>query len=157
MKFSHLFENWNLTGLKIKASFLEMEWKPKDADKDAAWELYVELLTRVTTQALQSDEGTEEAALASIHSIFKTTREVLKNHGRDCIQFSKVAIVILNQVVRPFTSKWHRKFGEGSLDDAEKAAFRSDLVDLQEKLVAYTHMLSEIAGVEDITALEEIS
>jgi hypothetical protein len=28
---------------------------------------------------------------------------------------------------------------------------------LQEKLVAYTHMLSEIAGVEDITALEEVS
>jgi hypothetical protein len=157
MKFYHLFENWNLTGLKIKTSFLEMEWKPKDADKDAAWELYVELLTRVTTQAINPDEGTEEAALASIHSIFKTTREVLKNHGRDCIQFSKVAIIILNQVVRPFTSKWHRNFEVGGLDDAEKAPFRSDLIDLQEKLVAYTHMLSEIAGVEDITALEEVS
>ena len=157
MKFSHLFDNWNLTGLKIKASFLEMEWTPKDADKDAAWELYVELLTRVTTQALNSGEGTETAALASIHSIFKTTREVLKTHGRDCIQFSKVAIVILNQIVRPFTSKWHPRIEESSLDNASITVFRNDLADLQKKLIAYTHMLSEIAGVEDITALEEIT
>jgi hypothetical protein len=157
MKFSHLFDNWNLTGLKIKASFLEMEWKPKDADKDAAWELYVELLTRITTQALNPDEGTEEAALMSIHSIFNTTREVLKRQGRDCIQFSKVAIVMLNQVVRPFTSKWHQKFEESDINDEAKATFRSDLSDLQKKLVAYAHMLSEIAGVEDITALEEVS
>ncbi len=33
MKIKDLFENWNLTGLKIKASFLEMEWKPSDPDK----------------------------------------------------------------------------------------------------------------------------
>lgn len=155
MKFIHLFENWNLTGLKIKASFLEMEWKPKDADKDAAWELYVELLTRVTTQALNSDEGSEEDALASIHSIFKTTREVLKRHGRDCVQFSKVSIVILNQIVRPFTSKWHPRLKENTLDEMAKLSFRSDLESLQEKLIAYTHMLSEIAGVEDISSLED--
>jgi len=52
MKFQDLFDNWNLKGLKIKAGFAEMEWKPNDADKDAAWDLYVELLTRITTQAL---------------------------------------------------------------------------------------------------------
>ena len=81
-----------------------MEWKPQDADKDAAWELYVELLTRITTQALPVDQGTEETALASIHSLFKTTRDILKSHGRQCIAFSKVAVVVLNQVIRPFTA-----------------------------------------------------
>lgn len=154
MKLSHLFENWNLTGLKIKTAFLEMDWAPQDADKDAAWELYVELLTRITTQALHADSGTEESALDSVHSIFKTTREVLKHHGRDCIQFSKIAIVIVNQVIRPFTSKWHPLFERGLMDDQKREEFRAELHDLQAKLISYTHMLSEIAGVEDITELE---
>lgn len=157
MKFRHLFENWNLTGLKINASFLEMEWKPQDADKDAAWELYVELLTRVTTQALDPEQGKEEAALLSIQSIFKTTRGILKHHGRDCITFSKVAIIIINQIVRPFTSKWHYIFENGDLDDLTRNRFRHELSVLQDKLIAYTHMLSEIAGVEDITTLEELN
>ncbi len=154
MKLGHLFENWNLKGLKIKTAFLEMEWSPKDADKDAAWELYIELLTRVTTQALAPDKGTEEAALESVQSIFKTTREVLKHHGRDCIQFSKIAIVIINQIVRPFTSKWHSLFEREGMNDSKRLEFRQDLEDLQHKLISYTHMLSEIAGVEDITELE---
>lgn len=155
MKFKHLFENWNLTGLKIKSSFLEMEWKPADADKDAAWELYVELLTRVTTQALDPNQGTEESALASIHSIFVTSREVLKHHGRKCVEFSKVAVVILNQVVRPFTAKWHPLLAQGMIGDVAKNEFRGELIALQRNLISYTHMLAEIAGVEDITALED--
>ncbi|MGD8836979.1 MAG: hypothetical protein PVJ19_18690, partial [Desulfobacteraceae bacterium] len=85
MKIKDLFEKWNLTGLQIKAGFVDMQWEPKDADKDAAWELYVELLIRVTAQALPSKQGTEQAALSSIHSLFKTTRDILKRHGRECI------------------------------------------------------------------------
>jgi len=154
MKLRDLFENWNLTGLKIKAGFMEMDWAPKDADKDAAWELYVELLTRVTTQALKDEEGSEESALESIHSLFRTTREVLKSHGRECVEFSKVAIVILNQVIRPFTSKWHKIVIEDELTVENRPEFREDLIKLQEKLVNYAHILSEIAGVEDITELE---
>lgn len=154
MKFQDLFEKWNLKGLKIKAGFAEMEWKPEDADKDAAWELYVELLTRITTQALKPEDGIEEAALKSIHSIFDTTREILKRYGRKCISFSKVSVIVLNQVLRPFTAKWHRIFESGPLSTEQKTVFRKELVELQKKLISYTHMLSEIAGVEDITLLE---
>jgi hypothetical protein len=49
MKFRDLFEKWNLTGLKVKTPIMDMEWKPSDPDKDAAWDLYIELLTRITT------------------------------------------------------------------------------------------------------------
>lgn len=156
MKIKDLFKKWNLTGLKIKASFFEMNWEPKDSDKDAAWELYVELLTRATTQALTIDEGTDEDALASIHSLFRTTREILKHHGRDCISFSKVAVVVLNQVVRPLTSKWHSPIKTSALTTEQHSLFRSELLELQEKLISYCHILSEIAGVEDITSLESI-
>lgn len=50
--------------------------------------------------------------IAEVHngsSLFGTTREILRRRGRNTIQFSKVAIPVLNQVVRPFTAKWHRE------------------------------------------------
>lgn len=60
MKFRELFEKWHLTGLHVKTPIMEMEWKPSDPDKDAAWDLYVELLTRITTQSLPSGDGIEK-------------------------------------------------------------------------------------------------
>jgi hypothetical protein len=44
MKWKDLLENWGMTSLKLKAGFLETEWKPTDPDKDAARDLYIELL-----------------------------------------------------------------------------------------------------------------
>jgi hypothetical protein len=61
MKWQGWLEKWGMTSLKIKTPFLEMEWKPKDEDKAAAWEMYVELLTRITTQPLDSEHGDEKA------------------------------------------------------------------------------------------------
>ena len=51
MKLSNLLEKWGMKSLKITPPFLQMEWTPKAADKDAAWALYIELLTRITTQS----------------------------------------------------------------------------------------------------------
>ena len=50
MQLRKLLEQWDLGSLKIKAPFLEMEWVPRDEDKSAAWDLYVELITRVATR-----------------------------------------------------------------------------------------------------------
>jgi hypothetical protein len=154
LKLNDLFNKWNLTGLHIKTGFLEMQWEPKEADRDAAWELYVELLTRITTQALPANAGTEQAALTSLHSLFETTRDILKDHGRECIAFSKVAVVVLNQIIRPFTAKWHPIFEAGTPNNDQRTTFRAELTKLQAKLISYTHMMADIADVEDITDLE---
>ncbi len=50
-------ENWDMTSLKINLKFLEMEWQPRDSDKAAAWEMYIELLTRITTQPCRPNRG----------------------------------------------------------------------------------------------------
>lgn len=96
MKLRKWLENWDMTGLKIKAPFLEMEWQPQDEDKAAAWELYVELLTRITTQLLAQDHGDEKTALDNVYSLFPITREVIKNNGWHCIEFTKIAVIVLN-------------------------------------------------------------
>jgi len=148
-------KKWNMTSLKISTSFLQMEWSPKEADKDAAWELYIELLTRITTQPLSFDNGDEKTALDSVHNIFGLTRNIIKRHKRDCIEFTKLAVVVLNQIIRPFTTKWHKLSLQGAFEDKENCKqFRMELADLQEKLCRYTQMLSDMAGVEDLTKLE---
>ncbi|MDX1907002.1 MAG: hypothetical protein SF053_08185 [Bacteroidia bacterium] len=150
------FSNWNITSLKINASFLEVELDFRDEDKKAAWELYVELLTRIATQPLPNNHGDEKAALDSIYAIFPTTRDILKKYGSDCIQFSKIAIIVLNQIIRPFTAEWHGKSLKGDFNDPVQCLeFRKDLEKLQINLRNYMRLLSEIAQVEDLTDLED--
>lgn len=156
MKWSKWLENWDMTSLKVKTSFLEMDFLPKEADKDAAWELYIELLTRITTQSLEDMHGDEKTALTSVYNIFELTREVIKNHKRDCIEFTKIAIIILNQKIRPFTAKWHRISIVEGFNEENCKEFRSELSTLQKVLLKYTQMLGDMAGVEDdLTQLEE--
>lgn len=156
MQLKKLLEKWDLTSLKITAPFLEMQWQPKDEDKTAAWELYVELITRVATQSLDPDEGDEGAALNSIYLLFPLTRETIKRNGRHCIAFTRIAVVVLNQKVRPFTAKWHPRVLAGPLDAAARERFRAELGALQTDLRNYTRLLAEMADVEDLTDLEAV-
>lgn len=156
MKWSKWLENWDMTSLKIKTPFLEMDWNPQDEDKAAAWELYIELLTRITSQPLDDAHGDEKTALASVSSIFESTRDVMKNNGRHCVEFTKIAIIVLNQIVRPFTAKWHGLSLNGAFENPDQCKeFRSELVKLQSILKIYTKMLADMAGVEDLTELED--
>lgn len=155
MKWKEWLENWSMTSLKLNVKFLEMEFQPKDADKNAAWELYIELLTRISTQHLLPEHGDEKTALDSIYRMFELTRNIIKSYGRECNEFTKIAIVILNQKIRPFTAKWHRLSLQGEFFDTAKCdVFRAELTSLQATLRNYTNMLADMAGVEDLTKLE---
>jgi hypothetical protein len=157
MNMKKWFENWDMTSLKLKTSFAEMEWKPNISDEKAAWELYIELLTRVTTQSIFHRTGDEAAALESVYELFPITRKILKDNTRDCEKFSKVAIIVLNQVIRPFTSKWHKALLQDKFKDKQSCnQFRLELIELQSKLKNYTLLLANIAGVEDLTDLDSL-
>lgn len=156
MNWEKWLEKWEMTSLRIKAPFLDMNWEPVDEDKTAAWELYVELLTRITTQPLDLEHGDELTALDSVYQIFPLTRDVIKRNGRHCKEFTKLAIVILNQIVRPFVAEWHHAALAGAFKDPDQCKqFRKELVEVQATLRTYTKMLADMAGVEDLTELEE--
>ncbi len=153
MKMQKLFENWDMTGLKLNLGFLQTEWEPQVKDSEAAWEMYVELLTRIATQPLSDDSGMEASALTSVYSLFGITRGILREYGKDSIGFAKIAIIILNQVVRPFTARWHKLSEEGAFQNPEQCSlFRTELEALQVNLRNYMGMLAEIAGVEEISS-----
>ena len=149
-------EKWELSELRFSADFLDMRWQPTEADRNAAWDMYVEMLTRITTQKLGFDDGVEKAALDSVYSLFGLTRETIKTHGRESNEFAKISIVVLNQLIRPFTAKWHRLSTSGAFaEDSRRVEFRRELEELQTKLRRYTSMLAHMAGVEDLSGMEE--
>lgn len=152
-----LFEKYHLESIKLNLAILKGDIRITDVGRNAAWELYVEMLTRVVTQPLPSEGGDDRTALDSIYSLFPTTREILRRHGPKAVQFAKIAIPVLNQKVRPFTAKWHRLSLAGAFDEeAKRVEFRGELEELQATLRNYNRMLAEIAEVEDMTDLENI-
>ena len=65
-----LLNKWRITELRMNINFLEARFELKPDDKDAAWELHVELVTRLITYDLSENPKELEAALTSIDSIF---------------------------------------------------------------------------------------
>lgn len=104
--------------VNIKLPFIgtiEGTWKPNEDEKNAAWELYIELITRISVAELDSEEGLLREALSSLYSLFEITREILKTYGTSVakpkgenpISFGYLSVAILNTVIRPVLAKWH--------------------------------------------------
>ena len=156
MNVKDLLGKYHLSKVSIDVGVASVEFASSgsgiDANRAAAWDLHVELSTRITTQPLPAGVGDEQPALDSVYSLFGTTRSILRDRGPACYKFSQVAIPVLNQVVRPFTAKWHTASLAGEFQNAERCLeFRSDLAELQKDLLHYSKLLAEIAGVEDLS------
>lgn len=156
MKLVELFKRFDIERISLNFKFLDVELVINNYDKEAAWLMYVELITRVTTQLLEDDSGIEEAALKSVYNMFEITRNVLKEKGRKAKTFTKIAIIILNQKIRPFTSKWHKEFEEDEYLNKEKCSeFRKELKELQKVLTNYCRLLADMAEVEELTNIKD--
>ncbi len=129
--------------------FDSKEWNPTAADKSAAWQLYTEVRSRITTQPLAYRDGDEETALTSIYNIFGLTREAIKKH-EGCAHFATLAINVLNVHIRPFTAKWHKVKVAGRLSSSDTChQFRRELARLQEKLRMFMLLLGHLAEGDD--------
>lgn len=141
------------------------EWEADPTERRAAWSLYIELVTRIAVEPLQGDQGLLREALNSLHSLFGTTREILKAAGPDVgasrASVGGIAIAVLNRGLRPFLTQWHprlqvweaRRSAEVSPQEheqrwAEAAQVRSELARLRQDLSEYASALAAIAGVE---------
>jgi len=141
-----------------------LDFEPDETQQRAAWELYVELTTRIAVQSLGADEGLMREALSSLYDIFGATREILREAGPAVAQgpnsFGPVAIEVLNKGLRPFMTKWHpllmvheaKRPSDVSARDHERAwehaaEFRKALAKVQEQMLIYAEALGQIAGV----------
>lgn len=151
MQWRDLLAEWGVSKLQLKLGFLDMEFVPQDADRNAAWELYVELATRNSTQPLQLGLGDDGKALASLYSLFQTTREIMKKHGPGAINFTRIGIAVLNQVLRPFLTRWHGVIdAENKPSSITQAEFRKQLELMRQDMLQYARVLAKIADVEEL-------
>jgi len=142
----------------------QLEFEPNEVQQYAAWELYVELTTRVALHPLRPKEGLIREALSSLYKIVDVTRNILREAGPSVAQESNslgpVAINVIIKGIRPFLSKWHPLLFEyeqerpKEIDQLEheqaweKAPqFYQELDDLQEQMFVYVEALGKIAGI----------
>ena len=161
--------------IKLNLGVIKLEGviTPSIIDRKAAWELYIELITRVTVVELKESKGILREALNSIYTLFETTREVLKRYGPKLAKYDLqnaknlnlgiVSVSMLNYVLRPFLTQWHplledyestkkegisRKIHEEQWDN--KKELEKALAEVRETLGHYAQLLADIAGVNPI-------
>ncbi|MFD9629318.1 toll/interleukin-1 receptor domain-containing protein [Streptomyces violascens] len=137
-----------------------------EAERMAAFDLQVELVSRIGVQQLPADSGSLREALTSLNSLFPFTRDTLRRYSiglepGTAPSVQSVAHHLLNEVLRPFMTHWHpvlmawethRPTNVSPLDHERTwpraEAFRTALDALQEPLRAVTASLAEISGAE---------
>ncbi|GGP01617.1 hypothetical protein LDL08_01285 [Nonomuraea glycinis] len=156
-----------LTEVKVSVPQLsELTFVVNNESRNVAWQLFVETVTRVSTQPLDDDEGLTREALTSLYGLFATTRDTLKSSrpsvpapgGRTV---EHLAITMLNQELRPFLSKWHprlREFEQAQPDAPESdwpanAACRTELREVQRRVHGYAMGFAKLAGVREPEAM----
>jgi len=141
--------------------FAEMKFAINSEYRRVAWKLFVETLTRVSTQPLGTEDGSLREAIASLYNLFTDTRELLK-HMHPSKPTSEVtvevfAVKMLNQEIRPFLSKWHvqLKAFESTHRDVPESEWpqntscRKELEALCNRLISYTRAFGELAGLKN--------
>ncbi|NEB81398.1 hypothetical protein G3I40_40240 [Streptomyces sp. SID14478] len=149
-------------------------WEPVEAERSAAWELYLELASRVTVVELDREEGFLREALTSLYSLFGTTREILRRHGPAVapplrpghVSFGVLAMTVLNRVLRPVLATWHPRLAayesqrpaatdpvayERSWEYAE--TLREEIAAVRQALLSLARTLQQVAGVSDLIDL----
>jgi hypothetical protein len=158
-------ERFVLSEVKLSLpEFAEITFAVNAEYKRVAWRLFVDTLTRVATQPLGKEEGSLREAVTSLHGVFTSTRDLLKNmeasklSSRPTVEL--LAVRMLNHDIRPFLGKWHvqlRAFetanpGAPEATWSENGECRADLERLRDRLIDYTVAFGELAGVKDVHA-----
>lgn len=117
-------------------------------DAKVAWQLCIELTTRITTQPLPLLHGDEATALDSVANFFKDARKTIASHP-GCHESARITLNVLNHQVRPFTAKWHRRKEIGRLRSTDECLkFRAELQSIQQVLRELAQELAAIAGMQ---------
>ena len=132
----------------------------------AAWELYVEMVTRTPLGGFSSQEVSLREALNSIYSLIETTVGILKKCGPGVarlkgggdLSFGYLAVSMLNLVVRPLLTGWHPKLRSWERDNPhldereweERNDFLSALDGISGQLRQYAGLFAEVADVPEL-------
>jgi len=162
-------------GVKLNLGELNVSgtWEADESEQQAAWELYVELITRIAVEELKPNEGLLREALSSLYALFGETRKILRKYGasvarpkgRGRLSLGHIAVAVLNSAIRPVLAYWHPELlayestrSANVSPTAHECAWnrndelRKALKDLQGTLLSYSYLLAKAAGIPPIPA-----
>ncbi len=161
-------------GLPFGLGGISGTWAPEESERRAAWEMYVELVTRSSVARLPDDRGLLREVLASLYTLFESTREILRKYGPavakpgagEAVSFGHLAVAILNGALRPLLSEWHPRLLEHeNLRPAEvspvewerswndNATLRAEIEQVRETLESYAGILGEVCDARSLMAV----
>ncbi|MEU2877771.1 TIR domain-containing protein [Streptomyces sp. NPDC007070] len=133
-------------------------------ERAAAFDLQVELVTRVGVQPLAEEHGSLREALTSLHSLFATTRDVLHRVATETatpLTLPSIAATLTNQHLRPFLATWHPALQEheatrpADVSPVEHerhwkraAEMRTELAELRAPLTSVAKDLAAVCGID---------
>ncbi|MEV5874965.1 toll/interleukin-1 receptor domain-containing protein [Streptomyces sp. NPDC052101] len=142
---------------------------PSESERMAAFDIQVELVTRIGVQELAPGTGSLREALSSLKSLIDFTRGTLHTYsirleqgtaeGATTVQ--SLAYALINDTIRPFTTTWHPRLAayeagrpadtaplDHELAWPQAAEMRADLTALREPLRRIAEGLAEISGAD---------
>lgn len=137
-----------------------------DVERRAAWDIYIELATRITARPMNPEHGLLRDALTSLHAIFAIVRATLKTAGpavaRGPLSLGGFSLRLLNDELAPFLAEWHAKLadwehrrpehvGPAEHEHAwpEVGAMRGQLELRRHAVAGYVEALAILAGLDE--------
>jgi len=145
-------------------------WYPTENERRAAWEMYVEIVTRIPVAYVKPEVGLLRIGLSSLYKLFDVTREILRKYGSSVarpraegqLSFGYLSIKVLDFVLRPFMMKWNPMLAEyertkkesDSPQDHEKKWARYDefnkaMNEVRETMMQYASLLALASEVPE--------
>jgi len=148
---------------------VSVKWAPNTNEREAAWQLFVEFSTRITSikreLGPEGDFGSARLAMNSLYNLMDTSRKILREAGPSIAKKTEslgpITIYVLNQSIRKILDDYHTKLEafeslrEPHIDRVKHERewplyenFWHQMVDMQEGIREFTKALEEIAGVK---------
>jgi hypothetical protein len=154
-------DTWGVAAVADKAEFNDSHLPNIDVKRaKAGWKIFVEVVSRISTQPLASDAGLLHEALQSLYTLVGLIREELKSMpptppaavGNETVE--RISLRLLNRHLRPFLAVWHPHMVErkqrGPENDASAAACRRELEEMRSRMMNDVRRLGELIGVQHV-------
>jgi len=149
---------------------IEGIWYPTENERKAAWDMYVEIVTRIPVAYVKPEMSLLRICLSSLYKLFDVTREILRKYGPTIarpraegqLSFGYLSIKVLDLILRPFMMKWHpllaeyertRKEFDSPQDHEKKWAryeeFNKAMSEVSEAMMHYVNLLALASDMQE--------
>lgn len=155
---------------------IEGIWEPTECERNAAWDMYVELVTRIPIAQVKPGESSLQVCLSSLYKLFEATREILQKYGPSVarprsegqMSFGYLSVKVLDIILRPFLVEWYpllidyestRMGSESAREHERKWAryeeLKTGLTEVREALLQYAQLLARASEVPSLIFCDE--